>query len=212
MKIDYSEIPLPGRPYRLGADWVYERETDLRTLTHSITETRENPHVLREQELLTNRRVYRRGQTVYFLAVVALDKAEEPCPDYHVVAHAVSPTKSRARRTILRPVRAADWRMLREVFENLEVDVENPCFYWGSITLSPVEETGLWSTYLFVQTLNDVLPGTEPTVAARTIGGLLASNNFAASGRVSNIAYGDMCPIDAVANGDFEVVIPSPVE
>jgi len=56
----------PGTPYRLGADWVYERETDLRTLTHSVTETRENPHVLREQELLTNRRVYRQGQTIYF--------------------------------------------------------------------------------------------------------------------------------------------------
>jgi hypothetical protein len=65
-----------------------------------------------------------------------------------------------------------------------------------------VEETGSWSTYPFVQILNDVPPDTGPTVTAQTIGGSVASNNFTAGGSIS---YGDMCPIDGVANGAFEV-------
>ena len=349
MKIDYNELPLPGTPYRLGVDWTYERETDLQTLTHNITETRQNPHVLRKQQLLTDRHTYLRGQKVHFLAALGVDNGEKRCPDYHVVAHAISPAKSHARRSILRPARGADLESLKEIFEefqpeqplttrcvrfaefevgqdlgdefthmmfefralgNLNIRVvdtmprpvgdgvgelmfpdagmeviladvaeevtaevatftgdavtlrafdesvevgsdtsggqqgigyrlhvrapritrllieggggegvllelcstrpvrDHHCYYWGSIALSPMEETGLWSTYLFVQTLNDVPPDIEPTVAAQTIGGLIASDNFTAGGRVSNIAYGDICPIDAAANGDFEVTIP----
>lgn len=349
MKIAYNEVPLPGSAYKLGVDWSYQRETDQKTYTHHVTETRQNAHILREQELITDRLLYRQGQNVYFLAVIGFENNEESCPDYHIVAHAVSPTKTHARRTMLRAARPAELVTFKETFQEFrdenpltmrcvdfsafsagknfghnfthmlfsfsalgnqnlrivdtmprpvrdgigemifpdagveitlpgvseevaadvatladkpvvlrafdgptEVGVETSgtqqgvsyhlrisarqithivieggggegillklcatrsfkdhvCYYWGSITLSPMEEIGLWSTYLFVQTVNNVGLGTPPIVAAKTIGGLITSRNFIAADPVTNIAYGDLCPLDAVANGDFEVAAP----
>lgn len=51
--------------------------------------------------------------------------------------------------------------------------------YQGVIDLSPNERSDRWAAVLNVQTANNVPPGTDPVVAAQTIGGLTASANTA---------------------------------
>jgi hypothetical protein len=84
------------------------------------------------------------------------------------------------------------------------------CVYRGELPLAPDEEIGMWSTYLFAQTRNDVPLGTDPLLAATTIGGLPVTNNFTDGGGSDNITYGHSCLVDLVPNGQFEVVAPSP--
>ena len=49
-------------------------------------------------------------------------------------------------------------------------------------------------------------------VAAQTIGGLTATNNYTNAGEIYNITYGHSCLIDIVPNGNFEVVVEEPPE
>ena len=83
------------------------------------------------------------------------------------------------------------------------------CLYRGQLVLAPDEELGLWSTYLFAQTLNDVPLGQDPLTAARTIGGLPVTNNFTDLGQTYNITYGTTCNIGPVPFGNFRVIAPS---
>ena len=69
----------------------------------------------------------------------------------------------------------------------------------------------MWSTYLFAQTRNDVPSGTDPLIAATTIGGLPVTSNFIDAGGSDDITYGHSCLVDIVPNGQFEVALPSTV-
>jgi len=88
----------------------------------------------------------------------------------------------------------------------VEQKVPRSCLYVGALRLSDDEEVGVWLTYVFAQTCNDVALGTAPTQAARTIGGLPLTNNFQGVGESYNITYGHSCLIDIVPNGAFRVV------
>lgn len=352
MKIAYPEIPLPGTTYSTKVEWHYTRHTDKGVHTYSEKETPANPHVLREQELITNKVTYLRGEQVYFLAAIAGPDRRETCPERHVVAHAVSPLSNQLRSTILKPLRPADAKLLARVFQDLDMakpllpqylyfddynwqnlpqtgiprfthrgfkvtgmggsllrftdtlprpipdgvgeltipqkgmEIRLPigaelvaawvygqhselitmeafdgerkvdkssgggrsvpailqvtapritrvtlkggggegqlmlfasarkleghvCYYWGKTQLEPTAEIGLWSTYLIVQTVNDVPDGTPPHIAAQTIGGIVSSNNLVSAGRRSQLPYGEFCAIDAIPNGNFKVIPPS---
>jgi hypothetical protein len=80
------------------------------------------------------------------------------------------------------------------------------CLYRGDLQLAPDEELGPWTTYLFAQTRNDVPLGTDPAVAAQTIGGLPVTDNFTDAGETDHFIYGHRCNVDIVPNGEFEVV------
>ena len=82
------------------------------------------------------------------------------------------------------------------------------CLYRGQLLLAPNEELGVWSTYLYAQTLNDVPLGQDPLTAARTIGGLPVTNNFTDLGQTYNITYGTACNIGPAPYGNFRVVAP----
>jgi hypothetical protein len=88
--------------------------------------------------------------------------------------------------------------------------LRNYCIYRGELTLLPDEEIGMWSTYLFAQTRNDVPSGTDPLIAATTIGGLPVTSNFIDAGGSDDITYGHSCLVDIVPNGQFEVVALPP--
>jgi hypothetical protein len=74
-------------------------------------------------------------------------------------------------------------------------------FYTGIVRLAPDEELGMWQTYLLAQTRNNVAQGADPLQAARTIGGLVLTDNFITSGQSDNITYGKSCNIDVVPSG-----------
>jgi hypothetical protein len=92
----------------------------------------------------------------------------------------------------------------------LEIDNEQRslCVYWGDCPLPLDAELGLWSTYLWIQTVNDVPPGTRAEQAAQTIGGLLRSVNLVSAGRRRELGDVEFCAIDAVADNTFRVVGP----
>lgn len=101
--LDYPEIPFPGRPYRIGAQWKYQRVTDRRTMDHAANETKVNQHVLSVQELLTDKHTYAGGEIVKFVAILGDGTNGRACPDYFVTAAALSQSHQRAYKIILKP-------------------------------------------------------------------------------------------------------------
>jgi hypothetical protein len=116
MSMRSPDFPLPGTPYQAEVDWTYERHTDQRTHTYSVSERRTNPHVLAEQWLVTDRPRYILGDEVHYLGAIVSGAPERRCPPFHVVAHAVAPSAGVARRTIVRPVLDADREVLARLF------------------------------------------------------------------------------------------------
>jgi len=214
-RIEYPEIPFPGRPYKLEVKWTYQRQTDRRTLEHSVEETQQNPHVLGTQELVTDRKRYPRGARVIFAALLGLaDERQMDCGSFFVTAAALSPSRRKVYRIILRPytVPQLESHGVQHLMSMEQRRQGGQCIYWGTLQLAPDEELGNWSTYLFAQTRNNVALGTDPLVAAQTIGGLTATNNYTNAGEIYNITYGHSCLIDIVPNGNFEVVVEEPPE
>jgi len=65
----------------------------------------------------------------------------------------------------------------QEDLERVAGSKREPCVYVGQFA-SEGMPVGKWRHWMFVQTQNTVRPGTEPLLAARTIGGLPVSNNY----------------------------------
>lgn len=350
MHVAYPEIPLPGTQYGTEVSWKYTRFTDRGEHHHAVEKERAaNPHVLKEQELITAEATYEQGAIVYYLAAIAKPGRRLDCSDEHVVAHAVAPSEGHLQSTILRPVQEGDVKLLTSEFSGLDPTqplmpqflffgdfdwasvppagvprfehrgfevvgiggallrfsdeeprpipdgmgeltiptdglsirlpvaaemagaavygqhpdpivltayegdrvvgsdsgggdgvasnmlvtasnmtrvtftgggglgklllfgsarspVGRACIYWGRTRLPPDAELGLWLTYLVVQTTNDVPVGANPAEAARTIGGLVSSQNLVSGGRRSELPFGQFCAIDSMANGAFKVV------
>ncbi|MDP9121129.1 MAG: hypothetical protein M3O15_07140 [Acidobacteriota bacterium] len=119
VELGYPQMPLPGTPYQLDVTWKYERQTDLRTLTHNAVETKQNEHTIDAQALLTDHPTYQRGQTVRFLAFLGHEpKRREGCGDYFVTAAALSPSQKRAYKVILRPTDLATILRQEESFSS----------------------------------------------------------------------------------------------
>ena len=97
-----------------------------------------------------------------FLARWTVNLKVRRCNNYFVTAAALSPSRQRAYKLILRPLEAKPHRPRRR---------SRGCLYRGQLVLAPNEELGRWSTYLFAQTRNDVPLGTPPDVAAERLAG-----------------------------------------
>jgi hypothetical protein len=56
VRLRYPELPIPGTPFGIGAEWTYTRVTDQGDASHRVAERRANEHVLEDKLLLTDRR------------------------------------------------------------------------------------------------------------------------------------------------------------
>lgn len=207
VSIGYRETPMPGRPYKLGVKWRYARHTDQRVLQHEVGETVQNEHVTDLQRLFTDRDKYLRGDTVRFLAFLGPDRYSERC-NLFVTAAGLSPSHREAIKLVLRPCTAGHQRYWakRADIQEAAAGRKQLCAYCGEYRLPPDAELGQWPTFLFAQTLNDVPAGTEPAIAATTIGGMPVTNNFVETGRTTHILYGPACGVALRPDGSFEVI------
>jgi hypothetical protein len=370
VNLEYPDFPIPGTPYRLNVDWNYTRQTTGTSYTYQVKETNTNPHILDQQILLTDKKIYARGDFVHLLAAILPPSApnssggstqaiakiktdvkkKRPCTSYHVIADLVpsDPSQSdRYHQVVLHPPTSAELKTLMKLFpklqealphqekctnfhqvppdnefpatfvhdgltfrhvsgnllqsidlmpaaqkdglseiimneEGIEVDLPFPsnwvkarvaqftsspmiltafdnngfvvssmtgpseaevehllevqgqgitkvlikggggeglllelcfgrtimgdyCLFYGKKQLDNLDPYGMWNTFLFVQTINDVSTGTKPEEAAKTIGGLPLTRNFVYAGEGSIPTYGSGCMFRPDPDGDFEL-------
>jgi hypothetical protein len=95
--------------------------------------------------------------------------------------------------------------MLRLCYSRGPSRVNKSSFYSGRFTLDPNAMLGCYKAYLYVQTVNNVPPGTDPALAAQTIGGLAAGQNLTTQPSPSG-----GCAFCMVVDHTFHVIVPPP--
>ncbi len=95
--------------------------------------------------------------------------------------------------------------MLKLCYSRGPSRVNKSNYYRGSFTLDPRASLGCYKAYLYVQTVNNVAPGTDAALAAQTIGGLAAGQNLTTQPSASG-----GCAFCMVVDHTFHVTLPSP--
>jgi hypothetical protein len=192
VRIKYPQFPLPGTPFKLDVDYKYERRTDAGALTHGDSPSRQNPHVLLYHRLFVDRTLYDPSQTIRLFGVLIPPTERITCKSYHCVALLYPLHMDQSFPVVLRSIRdIPDGEKLFSLFFNLLRDLsiddkerellianrQRLCIYYGEFSAANVP-LGPWRHWMHVQTVNTVAPGTDPLVAAKTIGGLPVSNHY----------------------------------
>jgi hypothetical protein len=227
VKVSYTDFPRPGTPFKLSAEWNYQRRTTDGDLDHVEEVDRTNPHVLRYHRLFVDREHYGTEDAVNLLGVVlAPPRRRRPCSSYYCVAILQPLDRDESHPVVLRPlaeaVEVANTRslvarpttgqitreeVLRFLFEQdlsdaeaklLKSSSEQLCLYFGRFHTAG-RPVGRWRHWMHVQTVNDVPPGTDPLKAAQIIGGLPLSNHYRAD---VDVACG---PFVFEDNGSFDI-------
>lgn len=76
VKLGYSELPIPGTHFKLNAAWGYTRHTDAGDQSTSADEVRTNPHALADKLLLTDRVLYRPGETIRLFGLILPEECD----------------------------------------------------------------------------------------------------------------------------------------
>lgn len=79
VKLEYPELPIPGTHFKIGTSWKYTRETDAGDLSFDASEVKQNPHALADKLLLTDKKLYKPGETIRLFGLI-LPEACAPRP------------------------------------------------------------------------------------------------------------------------------------
>ncbi len=90
VKFAYPELPIPGTHFKMKTEWEYTRHTDAGDLSHHVAEVKENPHVLVDKLLLTNKKLYHPGETIRLFGLIlpetCASKTSDPDPGREISA------------------------------------------------------------------------------------------------------------------------------
>ncbi|MFB2976500.1 hypothetical protein [Microseira sp. BLCC-F43] len=192
VKLNYHQYPLPGTPFQLEAKWEYERRTNKGILTHAEDPSRQNPHTLLYHRLFSDRQLYAPTDTIELFGVlipclegrvsgknyhcIALLRPNRIDKSYPIVLRSIQeyPNSNELRQQFFRLLERQE---LTEDEKELLKGQRRLCIYYGEFSAAGVP-LGSWFHWMHVQTINTVPPGTDPLVAAQTIGGLAVSNHY----------------------------------
>jgi hypothetical protein len=83
VKLEYPEMPIPGTHFKVNTHWQYTRHTDAGDLGFAVDEPKENPHVLVQKILVTDRKLYKPGDLIQLYAFILPEECYKKCPGVH---------------------------------------------------------------------------------------------------------------------------------
>lgn len=190
VQCDYKQFPLPGKPYAVDAKWEYERRTDAGVFAHTKSNERTNPHILRYHRLFLDAVTYQPTTNIRMFGAVLPPVEGVSCNTYNCTAFLRREDQAFSHPVVLRSIGTDAEK--RQEFSNLlgkaQLDpVEEElfatqqsalCLYYGEFSASALT-LGHWRHWMHVQTVNTTPEGTDPLIAAKTIGGIAVSDHFA---------------------------------
>lgn len=179
-----------GKPFKVGAEWKYVRQTNAATYTHSVTEENANVHLLSKYEINAPDvvLVYKREMFVieakFFDANDALFKGGQ----LFVQCFLIGPN--------------GQWRKIILQDNGMPMNADkkaNDGIYTGRHFFS-TNDKGLWTYFVIAQDINTAQPDMEPEEAAQIIGGMVITNQL-------TITFdGGQCAL--VPDGHVNVIAP----
>lgn len=186
---DYPEPVALGRPFVVAADWRYTRVTTGGSVSHAVSETNQNVHVLREYEIDAPDvvRLDRRGLFVVKGRFLDADGTELKGDQLFVQCFLAGP--------------AGQFRSFVLQDDGVRPDEEtSDGVYTGSFRFlgDKPDPRGIWLFYVIAQDVNNARTDLTPEEAAQIIGGIVRTHQLSIS------FDGGTCPL--VADGHVQVV------
>lgn len=167
VEFDYLEPVALGRPFRVGANWTYTRETTGRTYSHTASDVNENVHVLSRYEIDAPDvvRTYRREPFEVCARFFGKDDELLRGQELYVQCILVGPS--------------GEYRRFALTDDGIEADAEaGDGTYCGSHWFRGKSEAGLWVYFVIAQDVNSAQPDMAPEEAAQIIGGLVRTHQL----------------------------------
>ncbi len=70
VRLEYPDMPIPGTHFKVKTGWQYTRHTDAGDFVYGVEELKENPHALAAKLLLTDKKLYRPGETIRLYGLI----------------------------------------------------------------------------------------------------------------------------------------------
>lgn len=189
LSLSYPEAVVPGKPFKVTADWKYQRLTNASIYTFSATETNANIHTL-SKYVINAPNVVRTYKHEPFIVNAQF---------YDANNNLFIGNQLFVRCFLIGP--SGQWASFVLQDNGIEADsVANDGTYTGSIAF-PMEGIGLngiWKYYVIAQDINHATPDMKPEQAAQIIGGMLLTNQLSISFK------GGTCSL--VPDGDVNVI------
>jgi hypothetical protein len=83
VKFNYPELPIPGTHFNIKTNWQYTRHTDSGDLSYAVDEVKQNPHVLLDKILFTDKKLYHPGETIKLFAFILPERCAPGNGDTH---------------------------------------------------------------------------------------------------------------------------------
>ena len=189
LTITYLETMQLGKPFAIGAKWLYTRNTTAGALTYAVDETQHNVHVIDSYDITAPNvvRSYKREPFIVEAKFTGPDGVLYRGAELFVQCFLIGPA-GQLRKFLLEDNGAGG---------RFGDATANDGIYTGGWQFT-VEDKGLWTFLVIAQDVNDATPNMTPDQAAQIIGGMVLTH------QLSITFEGGTCPL--VPDGHVNVV------
>ncbi len=186
LNFNYSDDIVPGKPFKVGIDYEYRRQTTSKLYTYAATENNANVHLLNKYVIDAPNivRAYKREPFIvkaqFYDANDKLFKGNQ----LFVQCYLIGPANQLRKFALQDNGVGAD-------------TAANDGTYTGG-TFFSLDDLGLWKYFVLAQDINNASPDLTPEQAAQIIGGMLLTDQFSITFK------GGTCPL--VPDGDVNVI------
>jgi hypothetical protein len=189
LKITYLETMQMGKPFAIGANWTYTRETTAGSLTYSVNETQNNVHVIDHYDITAPNvvRTYQREAFIVQAKFTGPGNVLFVGAELFVQCFLIGPT-GQLYKFLLEDNGAGG---------HFGDATANDGIYTGGWQFLP-DDKGIWTFIVIAQDVNDATPSMTAEQAAQIIGGMVLTH------QLSITFQGGTCPL--VPDGHVHVV------
>lgn len=164
---DYIEPVALGRPFRVGAEWTYTRETTGSTYSHSSSDVNENVHVLSRYEIDAPDVVRTYQKEPFDIRARFFDADGELYRGSELFVQCILAGPS------------GEYQRFALGDDGGQLDAEpDDGTYSGRHWFRRERDAGLWLFFVIAQDINSAQPDMEPDEAAKIIGGLVRTHQL----------------------------------
>lgn len=190
VSFNYADSINPGKPFAVGADWKYTRQTDVKTYTYEASEVNKNIHTISKYKITApdTVRVYKKE---YFTIMASFFKDND---------HVLRGDQLFVQCFLLGP--RGQWKkiILQDNGARTNADAKaNDGIYTGRHFFGRNDQ-GMWKYFVIAQDVNNAQPDMKPEEAAQIIGGIVLTNQLVLSFDGGECAF--------VPDGHINIIAP----
>jgi hypothetical protein len=205
VEIRYIEPPTAGKAFPVEVEWIYNRYTNVKVHSYSVSEIQTNIHTLGSYEVIApNKLKIMKNPFVFTSSFKKEDGSLFKGYELFAFALVVSPSNVAFRVPLLDDGinfddKANDGLFTGYLDWNEQIVRKHYREFEGQNKKIEDLLIGFWRIYIYAQDINDASPSMKPTEAATHIGGMMVAS-------ATNVTFDSSLPCPLTADATVQVV------